>query len=846
MNMQIRSRNSSSDKGSAILHKEDGNKRMDIKSLITLTLIAYSASNCNIQSNRAKLKEVANGPVSLEKEAEEFLKIARLDQMIEQEAAGGVDPEGGSNETDAVAWTDPSAKKEEARKDASQDIFAKANQYINELATMSQNSISSRVRRRASAIAIKGMAAVGSDDLVHRAANITNNTMNKCSDFSDCAEALADLAEASTHHPMLLTMSDFRTPSPLAQSLRASIENLPGIFARSILDFRLGALLINTQFVAASGLYRSELNGRTPTITAEIRGHLQLEIQKLILQYQNQIVPLKEQEVIDYIVDDVKASGPLDAEQLAIATEIARSILESMPVSLASILSLNMYIKRVNQVDIRPWIDEVIAASKDGKSANMPWITMLRFFKYEMKLPFRREYVAAMQKIFANLDEDTQKQNQKLLDTVVSSLALIDTTIEDYLAVVGLTNKTKKIEFESGRRLIEFEKDLALASASFHSLYYQSIRSMSEILHTVHLLGAGEKKKASMIAFTPSERDLHYMQTVPEATIQQDSRIVALACMAHYFKSRPSASDNTVTYQTMAGTSIPLWRACGGQTSGNGKNTNPTKKSPRELQVDGYQASAGKYLTDAQVFATYTPVMIDGAFEVFMLVSSIGSLEVAAIPQKITYDIAKRGLQSIIRKSISRKIRKTVAGKIIKTVVVEITANQLGILAANLTLHSFNTLLSAAIGGQPIFNPKLSFWEQHGKALLFTQLVFTALPGIHKVSAAGARLTDKTVVKIAESKLSFLSPEFRQRVLTSPMKTKVLDISSHHGANIATFTALPYFHRTVESLSGHSTDPIWRGLNDLKQNALSATLFELAIKAASDRFHQIEVSTPNH
>lgn len=195
------------------------------------------------------------------------------------------------------------------------------------------------------------------------------------------------------------------------------------------------------------------------------------------------------EEVKTMLAEELTANFPESKDTEAATTKLSELILQSLQKQISLMSGLKLYLKRVPNKDPRPWLTENMdRTKKDQGFAGVFASTLILFMESELRLPFRFEWMKAIEQLQASFGPQGEKivaYARQMLDSVnqFSGSALRNTGLED---------------------LYITERKIFLNHKTFKSAYYATSEYVEALL-TVQ--GASEKYKAHK-----KKPELHQLQ----------------------------------------------------------------------------------------------------------------------------------------------------------------------------------------------------------------------------------------------------------------------------------------------------------------------------------------------
>ncbi|PWU13297.1 MAG: hypothetical protein C5B49_14905 [Bdellovibrio sp.] len=488
--------------------------------------------------------------------------------------------------------------------------------------------------------------------------------------------------------------------------------------------------------------------------------------------------------------------------------------------------ALKLYLERLQTPDLTAWFQQLFKRAESGDLDKKIVATMFAIFS-------GKEIYTPQAKIWMEQFKRTMGWSAEVPTEPPRAAKLVrpptwDSQIRDLIPALSelqktnemdLTNSLKHYGFFNGHQtdrgdslgeiLLTNEVAILQRYPSFKSIAFRLSRlklSVSRMADSSIKLQQAVSSKANKTLggfATPA-----FQQATNEMKSAHDAAIadwLELACYAFDFNQANShLAISTRLKIPFSDQSIDLEAACQ-----HGKT--PETEYPRR--------AVQEYVTGLRAWEDGRPARTEWILNVvsvpIAVVSAIASGGIAAgagvVAKRLVFRLIVRHFekQYLLKKSLAfaaYRVGMTVAGAFTFTVVSRtlMVASTGGLHAAGL-LDSHMTC----------YDPKLSFWQNYGKDLVFGSVIFFFLP-YSSVAAEGLYKQLSTRGWLGSSPHSLAAGK--------------LAIGLTEGT--ALFTALPYFTRTVEKLIGDSPDPIWRGSHDFTLNLTNSIAVTLAFKWA--------------
>ncbi len=673
---------------------------------------------------------------------------------------------------------------------------------------MSELSLSARdplVARKAAKIAVKSMKLLGFEG---RASQIVKDFLRYqtpvCTQLYDCLSLLGDFSELLPHAPREVIKYLYQAVSTSSEKSHGSW----GPVSQRIIDFRMEALEYYADFYEAT------------QISAEYKKgvHLQLlptELDRL----------RKRGERAHRLMSDLSQQQVALAKELGKGDgvqEVAAAIIDGLYPTGIGVTALDLYLNRVNQVDITAFIQDVTAkALQNDETLTAALVMGVIFSGAESYLPWRKDWAHMVETLSLRAKNLIGESAKDLSESVSEQVRIREATLQEFLKAQDFDKNRADYGYREtiAQRLTAGEKHLAVTYFGFHSLYHQSRildSSQAVLAKAAEAHQENIKKDPSHSAHERFEDSLRGNYSLAAADW------MSLACYGVFspgldrIVNRSATSELTVPYTFFA--KAPFLEE---NKFNVGYLCRKELATDPEVLKNGIQGPVFDYLRKKMVGDIYFPFIVEQ------------SIHLVSLP--IMY--ASAGTSNAVTRVAAPVVTRAIVGAALRVAVNKMAVRSLyrismrlstAIIGSAIFTATQRTLTSAVTFGRiPLYDEKKSFFGNYGNELVHGSLVFLFLP-------YSGQWVGKAYRKVSAN------PHFMKLSMQQQIAIKA---GMSLGANTTIFTAMPYIQRATDRVIHGKKEEILRGPVDFAQNVgramTAAMVFSLAEVHAEMQTHRL-------
>ena len=564
----------------------------------------------------------------------------------------------------------------------------------------------------------------------------------QCATYVECLSYIKDLSD----------LTDIVPEQVHAKILE--LNKLPTLagnsYTANALRFRTESLDIAATFFASTHFGSFSYRGRTPRLSEDKLLSLKDRLNQITTQSQSLALRVSE-------LDQESTFQSLSPELKALFQREATDSLQRLN---RANDSLQLYLNRINQIDIENWLQNLRDSVSRGETDRTTALfTLVRFAQTELSLPWRREWVLAATEL-GQTSSAGFEGFEPLLQNLSELLESRETEILGWLTAFGLNENSMPFgERESlAKHLIREEKNLARRQSLFESLHYQILKTQnarSALLSaaTQVKLATGQAIQAAQDAFQQADDDAA-------------GNLAVIACYA-YTSSRANIATAKIKFP-WSHVTVDLKEFC----------PVTSLSSSNDLESHVWQSLAARrgstlYTTEITRFS------IDSLLTIPVIMGSFGAGEV--IGKTASVAVTRWGT-ALATRYASNKVTAWALTKGLPYAAYGVTGG--------LTFTLVKRAGYAAIGYKPIYNAHLSLYDNYGLDLLFGGVGFFFLPYYEGVGWLVNRVQKLPLI---EGKA------------WAEQSTYYLFGAS---ADCALFASLPVVDRVIRNHINHTNDPV--------------------------------------